>query len=67
MDDEEIKAAQEEIVARRAWLDQRKKQFEDQYPHFRPQVNKQRLEDLEAWEFEIEIDEWELQQRIDSE
>jgi hypothetical protein len=63
-ENEEIEDGKERIARRRAWLDQRKKQFEDQYPVTHPRINQMRLEDLEAWEFRLEVDEWELNQRI---
>lgn len=37
------------------------KQFEDQYPFVPARINLRRIEDLEAWKFEIEINEWELE------
>jgi hypothetical protein len=61
MEDEEyVQACKEWIARRKARLDQREKMFEDQYPMASPAVNRKRLEDLEAWRFEIEFNEWEL-------
>lgn len=59
-DEEYIQKCREWIARRKARLEQRKKQFEDQYPVMAPRVNQKRLEDLEALEFEIEFNEFEL-------
>lgn len=61
MDDQEKAEKLEWLAARRAWLDQKQKQFDEQYPTVHPRLNRQRLDDLEAWRFEIEIHEWELE------
>lgn len=66
MDDETIQACREWLVRRKAQLDQRKKQYEDQYPMVHPDLNKKRLDDLDVSKFIIEIHEWELDQIIDS-
>lgn len=67
MDDEEyIQSCKEWIARRKAKLDQRKKQYEDQYPVASPYVNLQRLNDLEAIEFLIDIHCWELEETIKS-
>lgn len=52
------------IASRRAELDQFEKQFEMQYGNKHPRVNWMRYRDLEAWKFELEIEEWELEQFI---
>lgn len=54
-----------DIIARlRARLDQREKQFENQYDMVHPMCNLERMDDLEVWKFRIEIAEWELEQHI---
>jgi hypothetical protein len=63
---EKIAECQEWIARQRARLDQRKKQFEDQYPMIRAHNNLWRLDDLEAYEFWIDIHEWELEEMIKS-
>lgn len=64
-DREEIIAeCQDWLAIRRAWLDQKEKQFEEQYSFVPPHVNRGRLEDLEIWKFRIEIHEWELEHFI---
>jgi hypothetical protein len=61
MTDEELIQLRKEWLARRkARLDQLEKKFQDQYPVVSPRTNEMRLNDLEAWKFEIEINEWEL-------
>lgn len=53
------------LANRRARLDQKEKQFQDQYPLVSPETNKQRMEDLEAWKFNIEVQEWELKNFVE--
>lgn len=48
------------LARHRASLDQKKKLFEDQYPMRHPKINQVRLEDIEAWTLELEINEYEL-------
>lgn len=48
------------IARRKAFIDQRKKEFEDRYPSTFPRINRIRLDDLEAWQLEIEFNEYEL-------
>jgi hypothetical protein len=48
------------LARRKAQIDQMKKQFDDQYPMMQPDTNSRRLEDIEAWEFNIQVHEWEL-------
>lgn len=55
-----IQECQEWIARRKARVDQQKKQFEDQYPMMSARLNRKRAEDLEAWELEIEVHEYEL-------
>jgi hypothetical protein len=43
------------MARRAARLDQLKKRFEEQYPIVPPDVNRMRLEDLDAWKFGLEI------------
>lgn len=59
-----VRECREWLARRKAWLDQRKKQFEDEYPSRTPQINLQRMHDLEAWEFAIEVHEHELEEYI---
>lgn len=59
-----IKACREWISARTAWIDQKQKQFEDQYPLASPQTNEARLNDLEIWKFALEIKRWEFEQYL---
>jgi CRISPR/Cas system-associated endonuclease Cas1 len=59
-----VQLAKEWIARRTARLDQRKKQYEDQYPLAHPDTNLQRLNDLEATEFMIDIHRWELEEHI---
>lgn len=37
-----------------------------QYPMMSPRTNRRRLEDLEAWKFEVEVHEWELEGIVNS-
>jgi hypothetical protein len=64
--EEYVQECREWLARHKAWLDQREKQFEDQYPMAHPDLNRQRLEDLDAWKFKIAVHEWELQRIIDS-
>lgn len=58
---EEVTQLRREWIARqKARLDQRKKEFEDQYPMVCPHVNLYRLDWLEVEAFRIEMHEWEL-------
>lgn len=59
-EEEYIKECQEWLARRKAKIDQREKQFQDQYPLMSPRINRQRSEDLAAWQFEIELNEYEL-------
>lgn len=61
-----IKECRDWLARRKAWIDQREKKFEDQYPMVPPHINRKRLEDLEAWKFELEVHEWELEGFINS-
>lgn len=61
MEDDLTRRRREWIARRRARIDQMQKQFEDQYPFVPARINLRRIEDLEAWKFEIEINEWELE------
>jgi hypothetical protein len=62
-----IESGKDWLAARRAWLDQRREQFEKQYDVVSPTVNRKRLEDLEIWEFVYEINAWDIQGFIDAE
>lgn len=65
MDDRErIESGKDWVATRRAWIDQRRKQYEAQYDVTPPVVNKYRLERLEVWEFILEINEYELEGEI---
>lgn len=55
-----IQECLEWIARRKAFLDQRKKMFDDQYPTRTPIANRLRLITLEKMEFEIQIHEYEL-------
>ena len=59
-DEEYVRLCREWIARRKAIVDQKEKQFNDQYPMVNPKINRKRLEDLEAWKFEIDFNEWEL-------
>lgn len=59
-DEEYIQQCLEWIARHKAFLDQRKKMFEDQYPSKTPSANRLRLMTLEMMEFEIQIHEYEL-------
>lgn len=59
-DEKYVRHCREWIARHKAKLAQKEKMFEDQYPMNPPFINRQRLEDLEAWKFEIEFNEWEL-------
>jgi hypothetical protein len=63
---ERIQFCREWIARRRAELDQKKKQFEDEYPLTTPQFNKAKLDLLEAKEFWIDLHEWELDKMIEA-
>lgn len=60
IDEEYVQQCREWIARRKARLDQRQRMFDNQYPMMNPRDNRKRLEDLEAWTFEIEFNEWEL-------
>lgn len=62
--EEYVRACQEWLARRKAWIDQKEKQFEDQYPMIAPDLNRRRFEDLEAWKFVVEVHEWELEEYI---
>lgn len=55
-----IQECLEWLARRKAWIDQKEKQFHDQYPLVSPETNRKRLNDLEAWKFNIQVHEWEL-------
>lgn len=57
---EMIQACKEWLAYNEALLDQRKKQWEDQYPLRHPNDNQRRLHDIEVTEFRIEMNRWEL-------
>lgn len=59
-----IRLYQEWIARRKARLDQRQKEFEDQYSACCPHLNLFRMDWLEVEKFRIEISEWELEQTI---
>jgi hypothetical protein len=61
-DAEYIQECKEWIARRKARVDQMEKRFNDQYPLMSPATNQMRMNDLEAWRFEIEVNEWELSQ-----
>lgn len=63
-DQDQIKKCREWIARRTAELDQREKQYADQYPILRPSYNLARLHDIEAERFWIDIHRWELEQSI---
>lgn len=63
--EEYVRRCKEWIARRRARLDQREAWF-TQSPSPLPQINLKRLDDLEAWRFELEIHEWELNEIIRS-
>ena len=66
MDPQKVKLCREWIARRTAQLEQYQKQYEDQYPFVSPEVNRKRLDDLEATRFWIDIHRWELNQMIES-
>lgn len=59
-EEEYIQECLEWLARRKAWVDQREKMFEDQYPMLPPRSNRFRQEDLAAWKLEIEFNEYEL-------
>lgn len=59
-DNEKIEVCKDWIATRRAWLDQREKWFEEQYPLVHPFANMGRLNDLEVERFRLAIHEYEL-------
>jgi hypothetical protein len=59
-EEEYIQKCLEWLARHKAQLDQREKQFEDQYPVCHPRLNRRRLEDIEAKRLEIEVHEYEL-------
>lgn len=63
-DNEKVEESKDLLAARRAWLDQRKTQFEKQYDFWPARINRNRLYDLEVWEFQLEMHEWELEQGV---
>ncbi len=63
-DDEKLQACKDWLAVKKAELAQRKKQFEEQYPMWPPEHNHRRLEELEAMEFRIQMNEWELEMFI---
>jgi hypothetical protein len=62
-----IEDGKDRLAIRRAWLDQKRKQFEQQYDIVSPRINKARLEDLEVWELRFEMYAWDIQSIIDAE
>lgn len=62
--DEYVEACLDWLARRKAQIDQMKKQFDDQYPMMHPDINRRRLEDIDAWEFNIQVHEWELDEII---
>lgn len=56
-----IEECKDWLAWKTAQLDQRKKMFEDQYPMRHPFDNRQRLWDLEATEFRIEMNRNEME------
>lgn len=60
IDDKLTQQRREWIARQKARLDQRKKEFEAQYPMVCPHVNLHRLDWLEVEAFRIEMHEWEL-------
>lgn len=66
MDQDRIKKCREWIARRTAELDQKTKEFEDQYPFCTPDVNKARMDSLEAKRFWVDIHLWELEQMIET-
>lgn len=61
MDESEREVLKEELARRAAHIDQRRKQYEGQYDRWPPHINLMRLNDLEVWEFELDILRWELE------
>jgi hypothetical protein len=59
-DEEYIQACLDWIARHKAHLDQTEKWFEDQYPMVSPELNRKRLENIEAKKLEIEVHEYEL-------
>lgn len=59
-EEEYIQACLEWLARRKAWVDQKQKMFDDQYPMLHPDSNRSRYEDLDAWQLEIEVNEYEL-------
>lgn len=59
-----IQECKEWLARRKAWVDQKEKQFEAQYGFYPARINRERLEDLEIWKFQIEIHEYELEETI---
>lgn len=62
---EHIQACKEWIARRTADLDQVEKRWDAQYNFTPPQINRIRMNEIEAMRFWIEIHRWELQQLID--
>jgi hypothetical protein len=56
-----VESGKDWLAARRAWLDQRREQFERQYDSKSPAINRARLDDLERWEFVYEINKWDIE------
>jgi hypothetical protein len=59
-----IENTKDHLARRTARLDQRKKQFEEQYPICPPDVNLWRLDYIAVRKFKIDIDRWELEGKI---
>ena len=66
MEQDRLQACKEWIARQTAKLDQLEKQFEAQYSFLSPECNRERLDDIEAARFWIEIHNWELNQMIES-
>lgn len=64
MTPERVQICREWIARRRAEIDQKKKEFEDQYPFNPAMVNRARLDALEAKEFWVDLHEWELDEML---
>lgn len=66
MDQDRVNKCREWIARRTAELDQREKQYAEQYSILSPRTNLHRLHDIEAERFWIDIHRWELEQMIET-
>lgn len=61
-----VQECREWLARRKAFIEQWQRTFDMQYPMMSPRTNRRRLEDLEAWKFEVEVHEWELEGIVNS-